>query len=520
MIEKQRGLVRAAGSISAVTALSRITGYFRDSLQAVILGAANSSDAFVIAYRIPNMLRRLVGEGALTSAFVPTFARYMKAEDREALWRFAGSVLYALTMVLAALVTLGIVFSPFLVKILAWGFAVSPQKLDLTIALNRLMFPYIFFISLAALASGILNAFDVFALPAFTPVLLNLAIIGSALLMRRWFSDPSYAFAIGVLIGGALQILVQVPALLRHGLDLRPPRPFDRAGLRQVGRLILPRVFGAGITQINLVVDSNFATSLRAGSVSFLYYATRVTELTLGIFGISLATVILPSLSRAAAERDRALVVETLATAMRLLIFITIPATVGLIVLRVPIIHVLFEHGRFTAQDTIFTASALGYYAIGLLPYAAVNVQATAFYAHRDTRTPVKVGALTFFLHLGLNFALRGPMGHDGIALSTSLSALADSFLLAWLLRARAGDYFDRGVALSAGRTLLASGAMGAALAFCLHRLDIVALHGIALKATVLGIVIAGGGGLYLLVAALLGSEEVRLLRSFLVRRS
>src|SRR5207245_10484275 len=194
--------------------------------------------------------------------------------------------------------------------------------------------------------------------------------------------------------------------------------------------LFLPRLFAVGITQINPVVDSNFATSLRSGSVSFLYYATRVTELTLGVFAISLSTVILPALSRAAAERDRTRVVETLSTAMRLLIFITVPATVGLVILRVPIVHVLFERGHFGPADTVFTASALAYYAIGLLPYAAVNVQATAFYAHRDTRTPVKVGALTFFLHLGLNFALRGPMAHDGIALSTSLSAFADSILL------------------------------------------------------------------------------------------
>ncbi len=514
MAEKHGGLIRAAGSMSAVTALSRVTGYFRDSLQAVILGAANSSDAFVIAYRIPNMLRRLVGEGALTSAFVPTFARYMKAEDRQAMWRFAGSVLYALTLVLTVLVVLGIIFSPFLVKILAWGFTVSPDKLGLTIALNRLMFPYIFFISLAALASGILNSFDVFALPAFTPVLLNVAIIGFALALRNRFSDPSYAFGVGVLVGGFLQIAVQVPSLVRHGLDLRPPRPFDRQGLREVGRLILPRLFGVGITQINLVVDSNFATSLRSGSVSFLYYATRVTELTLGIFAISLSTVILPTLSRAAADRDRQRVVETLATAMRLLIFITVPATLGLIVLRVPIVHVLFEHGRFGRQDTLFTASALAFYASGLLPYAAVNVQATAFYAHRDTRTPVKVGALTFFLHLGLNFALRGPMGHDGIALSTALSAFADSLLLAWLLLRRAGPYLDRGVALSAARTLAAGGAMAAALLLARGRVDILALHGLAPKAGALGALVAGGAGIYLAASLVLGSEEVRLLRS------
>ncbi len=519
MTERHHGLIRAAGSMSVMTALSRIGGYVRDNLQATILGASNSTDAFVIAYRIPNMLRRLVGEGALTSAFVPTFARYMKTEDRAAMWRFAGSVLYALTFLLATIVVLGIAFSPLFVKLLAWGFIESPEKVGLTVALNRLMFPYIFFISLTALASGILNAFDVFALPAFTPVLLNLSIIGCALFMKSWFSDPAYAFGIGVLLGGVLQIAVQVPSLLRHGLDLRPPRPFDRQGLREVGRLVLPRVFGVGITQVNLVVDSNFAASLRSGSISFLYYANRITELTLGIFGISLSTVILPMLSRAAADRDRPRVVETLSTAMRLLVFITVPATVGIVVLRIPIIHVLFERGRFHASDTLFTASALAYYSLGLLPYAAVSVQATAFYAHRDTRTPVKVGALTFFLHLGLNFVLRGPMAHDGIALSTSLSAFADSILLAWLLRRRAGDYLDRPVALCAARTLAASGALAVVLLLAIRRIDILALHGIALKAAALVSLIAGGGAVYFAASFLLGSEELRLIRSVFPRR-
>ncbi len=510
MGEKQHGLIRAAGWMSFMTLLSRITGYLRDSLQAILLGAANSSDAFVIAYRIPNMLRRLVGEGAMTSAFVPTFARYMKQDDGRAMWRFAASVLYALTLILAALVALGIAFSPLLVRVLAWGYGTIPGKFDLTVVLNRLMFPYIGFISLAALASGILNAFDVFTLPAFTPILLNLSIIGSALLLRNRFPDPSFAFAIGVLVGGFLQIAVQIPALLRHGLDLRFPRPLDREGLREVGWLILPRLFGVGITQINLVVDSQFASSLGSGAVSFLYYATRVTELTLGVFAISLSTVILPGLSRAAAAQDRETVRETLATTLRLLIFISLPATVGLVVLRLPIVHVLFERGRFGPRDTMFTASALAFYAIGLLPYALVNVQATAFYAHRDTRTPVKVGLATFFLHLGLNVGLRGPMGHNGIALSTSVSAIADSALLAWLLRGRAGPYLDRGVGLSAVRTLLASAAMAAALLVALPFVDVPALHGIAPKALALGSLIAGGVAVFLGVSVALGSAEVR----------
>jgi putative peptidoglycan lipid II flippase len=515
-MHSDRGLLRAAGSMSVMTALSRITGYVRDGLQAAILGAANSSDAFVIAYRIPNMLRRLVAEGALTSAFVPTFARVMQRDDRQALWRFAASVVYGLTVVLAGIVVLGVLLSPLLVRLLAWGFAVSPEKFALTVALNRLMFPYIFCISLAALAAGILNAFEVYALPAFTPVLLNLATIGSALLLRDRFPDPAFAFAVGVLLGGVLQLGVQVPPLLRRGLDLRPPRPFDREGLREVLRLILPRVFGVGITQVNLVVDSQFAASLRPGSVSFLYYAIRVTEITLGVFAISLSTVMLPRLSKAAAAGDGAQVRETLGTSLRLLLFVTVPATAGLIVLRLPIIHVLFERGRFGPEETALTASALACYAAGLLPYAAVSVLATAFYAHRDTRTPVIVGAWTFFIHLGLNFVLRGPLGHDGIALSTAITAFFDALLLAWLLDRRLGVRPDGGVGAAAARALAAASAMALLLAAALGRFDPLALPGIGAKALVLAGLIAGGAIVYGAASFLLGGREVRLLAAVL----
>lgn len=518
-MDKDRALIRAAGSMSVMTALSRIAGYVRDGLQAAILGAANSSDAFVIAFRIPNMLRRLVAEGALTSAFVPTFARYMNRGDRQAMWRFAASVVYGLTAVLVGIVVLGIVLSPALVRLLAWGFAVSPEKLDLTIALNRIMFPYIFCISLAALASGILNAFDVYALPAFTPVLLNLSIIGCALLLKDRFADPSVAFAIGVLAGGVLQLGAQVPALLRRGLDLRPPRPFDRDGLREVLRLILPRVFGVGITQVNLVVDSQFAASLRPGSVSFLYYAIRVTEITLGVFAISLSTVMLPRLSRAAAAGDRAQVRETLGTSLRLLLFVTLPATVGLIVLRLPIIHVLFERGRFGPEETLLTGSALACYAVGLLPYAAVTILATTFYAHRDTRTPVVVGAWTFVVHLVLNFALRGPLAHNGIALSTALTAFLDAGLLLWLLPRRLGLTPDPGVGGAAARALLASAITAAFLLAVTGRVEVLALPGIGSKVLALAALIAGGAACYLAASFLMGGREVRLIASVLRRR-
>jgi putative peptidoglycan lipid II flippase len=511
-MQDERGLVRAAGSIGLMTALSRIAGYARDNLQATLLGAASSSDAFIIAFRIPNLLRRLLAEGALTSAFVPTFTRYMKDADRRSMWRFAASVLYLLTLILTATVVIGELASPLLVRALAWGFTLDPDKMALTVSLNRWLFPYIFLISLAALASGILNAFDVFTLPAFTPVLLNLSIITSALLLSPRFDDPAYAFATGVLIGGTLQLAVQIPPLLKRGLDLRLPRPFDAAGVREVGRLMLPRVLGVGITQINLVVDSQFASTLRAGSVSFLYYAIRVTELTLGVFAISLSTVILPRLSRAAVDGDRETLLETLGTAMRLLAFITIPATAGLILLRLPIISTLFQRGRFSADDALFTAESLSFYAIGLLPFAAITVLATVFYAQGDTRTPVIVGGCTFVLHLALNFALREPLAHRGIALSTSLSAFADAMVLAWILQRRYVEFIDRRLGRSLRRTCVAAALMGAAIHLGLGLFDFQALSGTLSRTLALGGLVAGGSALFFTTAHLLGSDELRLL--------
>ena len=516
---RHQGMMRSAGAMSVTTMLSRILGYFRDNLQATILGAANSSDAFIIAFRIPNLLRRLVGEGALTSAFVPTFSRYLKDDDPRKLWRFANRMFYTLLIVLTVLTVLGIVFSPQLVKVLAYGFRVSPDKWDLTIQLNRLMFPYIFFISLAALASGILNSLDSFALPAFTPVLLNLSIIVAALLLSRNFSNPAYAFAWGVLVGGLLQFLVQVPFLIRKGMSFKPEISFSDPGIRQVGRLMLPRVFGAGITQINLIVDSQFASSLAVGSVSHLYYAGRVTELTLGIFAISLSTVILPALSRLAAEGKAEEVRQTLRGALQLISFICVPAAVGLIVLRVPITSILFERGRFDAEATRFTAQVLGYYSVGLLPFAAVNILAAAFYAHHDTRTPVKVGALTFFVHLALNFWLRGPLLAGGIALSTSLSAILDMVLLFYLFSRANGQLWDSGVGKSLRDTCIAGLVMGVAAFFGGRIAWLGSDHSIVVRAAALSAVILVCAGIFLAAARALGSREVGEVIALLPRR-
>lgn len=511
--------MRSAGAMSAATMLSRVLGYVRDNLQATLLGAANASDAFVIAFRIPNLLRRLVAEGALTSAFVPTFSRYQQEGDSAKLRRFAARMFGTLLVILAAITLLGVLFSPQLVALLAYGFSVTPEKFDLTVQLNRLMFPYIFFISLAALAAGILNTLGSFGLPAFTPVLLNLSIIAAALLFARNSANPALAFAGGVLVGGVLQFVAQVPSLVRRGMAVRPEVSFSDPGIRQVGRLMLPRVFGAGITQINLIVDSQFASALAAGSVSYLYYAGRVTELTLGIFAISVSTVILPELSRLAAEGRSEAVRSTLGTAIRFVAFICIPAAIGLMILREPIISILFERGRFDADATARTATALGFYALGLFPFAAVSILASAFYAHQDTRTPVKVGAVTFFVHLALNFALSGPLQAGGIALSTSVSAMLDAALLFYLFSRRHGTVWDAGMSRSLLATLGAGTAMGILAAVSVRIPLLGSDHPTLARAGVLALVIAVCSGVFLAAARLLGCREVRELSSLLPAR-
>ena len=380
-MDEEKRLVRSAGVMSLLTLLSRIFGYLRDNLQAQILGASRTADAFIIAFRIPNLLRRLVGEGAFTAAFVPTLSDYMKPERRAELWKFAGVVFWSMACVLMVLTALGVIFSPSLVSALAYGFTGLEEKWNLTVALNRLMFPYLIFIGLAALVQGILNVNGSFAVPAFTPVLLNLCIIGAALGLAPFMAEPAYAFAWGVLLGGALQLGFQIPFVMRLGMRFPIKVDFSHPGVRQIGRLMLPGLLGMGVTQIIVLIDSFFASLLKEGSVSALYYSGRVNELALGSFAISVSTVILPTLSRQAAAGRMDELRRTLLYGLRVVSFITVPASVGLIVLSQPIISVLFEHGKFSAADTEYAAHALRFYAIGLLPFGAVKILAPAFYS-------------------------------------------------------------------------------------------------------------------------------------------
>lgn len=520
MADARSRLLRSAGSMAAMTLLSRVTGYFRDGIQAVILGAADSSDAFIVAYRIPNLLRRLVGEGAMTAAFVPVFTELEARESREEVWRFSSQFFTTLALALALLAGLGVLFAPWIVKGMAYGFTGIEGKEALTVHLTRVMFPYLFFIGLSALQMAILNSLGRFALPAFTPVLLNLTIIAAALGLSGRLAEPADAFAWGVLAGGFLQMAVQVPSLRRAGMRLTPRLGLGHPAILRVLLLMGPGVFSAGIYQINLLVDSQFASFLPPGSVSYLYYANRVTELVLGIFIVSLSTAILPTLSRNVQRASPEVVRETLDFGMRQTAFITLPACAGLLALAGPIVKVLFERGRFDPDATRFTAEALVYYALGLLPVAALKVILPAFYARQDTRTPAWVAGWTLLLHVVLNFLLIAvlPMQHRGLALSTSLSALFNFAALAWIHARRWGPAWGPATHAALARCALASAGMALGCAQALARLGFHARMPLA-QALILGAVILLGGCLYVGLLWLLGAPEPGELIASLRRR-
>jgi len=457
-------VTRAAGTVGAATFLSRIFGYIRDMVVAGFFGAGPLTDAFIAAFRIPNLLRRLFGEGSLGISFVPVFTEYISLNRKEEAFELAASAVRLLSIVLAAAAVLGVIFAPWITRTIAYGFTDSPEKFLLTVTLTRIMFPYIFFIGMVALFMGILNVLGHFAAPALAPVLLNLAMIGSVLLISRFSNDPTvriYGLAIGVLAGGMLQFVLQVPFLIKKGFKFRRKTAVFHPGLRKIGVMFIPATFGAAVFQINTLVINLLASFQIDGSISYLYFADRLVQFPLGVFGIATATAILPSLSRQAAAGDFTALIDTLSYAMRLVFFITVPAMVGLIVLRESIVGLLFQRGAFSAEATRLTASALLYYAVGLWAFAAVRIVVNAFYAMQDARTPVKIALVSITANCILGVILMGPMGHCGLALALSLAMMLNLVLLAGALRSRLGPLGGKKIAASACKTALCSAIMG-----------------------------------------------------------
>jgi putative peptidoglycan lipid II flippase len=457
-------LLRSAATIGFYTMLSRVLGFVRDVCIARFLGASAITDAFFVAFKLPNLMRRLFAEGAFNSAFVPLYAATMADEGKPAAQKLAGETLAVLLCVLMVLVALLIVFMPQVMLLLAPGFSSDPVKFEMTVSLTRITMPYILFISLVSLLGGILNSIGRFAAVAASPILLNIALITSILAWRDLFATPAHALAWGVVVAGILQLAWLVLFCMRH--DILPPlsRPALSAQVKKLLALVAPAALGAGVAQVNLMVDMIIASGVPEG-VSYLYYADRINQLPLGVIGVGVGTALLPLLARQMREKSRSNALHTQNRAIELVLLLALPAAAALLVIAQPIIATLYEHGQFASAATAATYPALMAYGAGLPAFVLIKVLAPGFYANHDTRTPFVIASFCVLLNLGLNLALVGPMAHVGLALATSVAGWANVALMAWVLHKRRLLVADATLRHRLPRMVLASGIMAMALA-------------------------------------------------------
>ncbi len=502
-------VVRAAGVVGMATMLSRIFGFLRDMIVAGLFGAGLTTDAFFVAFRIPNLLRRLLAEGSLTVSFVPVFTEYLRNRSRKEALELADIVFTALSILLVAVSLLGVLFSPLIVTVMAPGFVKTPAQYNLAVFLTRLMFPYIFLISLVALCMGILNSLRHFAAPALAPVVLNLAMILAALSLRGFFREPITALAIGVMAGGVLQLAMQWPFLVRMGVRLKPNFRFRHPGVRRIGLLMLPAAFGAAIYQINIFIGTILASFLPTGSISYLYYADRIVELPLGVFAIAVGTATLPSFSEQVAQGRFEELKRTIVFSLRIILFITIPATVALIALRVPIISVLFQRGEFGVQSTLLTAQALLCYAVGLWAFSIIRIIVSVFYSLQDTKAPMKAAIVALIVNALFSLVLMFPLKHGGLALATSIASAVNVGMLWVILRRRIGKLLDREFYRSVGKTAVASLVMLGVILFVGLIYPWNTTGPFNVRLIHLGLCVACGGAAFLAAAFLFHSPEI-----------
>ena len=494
------GLLRSTAVFSAMTLLSRIAGFVRDMVQAHLFGAGGIVDAFAVAYRIPNYLRRIFAEGSFASAFVPVLSELREKGDPAALKDFLDHVAGALCATVLVVSGLGMLAAPLVVALIAPGSLDDPAKFGLTADLLRIVFPYLALVSMTALAGAVLNSFQRFALPAVTPVLHNLAVIAAMLLLSPLLAVPVTALAWGVLAAGVLQLVLLWPAMGRLGLRPRLRLDLRHEGVRRVGRLMLPTLFSSSVAQLNLIVGTVFASLLVDGSQSWLYYSDRLVEFPLGLFGVALATVILPHLSRRHAAEDAEGYANALDWGLRTVLLLAIPAALGLALLAEPLSVTMFERGEFSAADSRMTALSLVAMSLGIPGFMASKVLLSAFYARQDTRTPMRAAVATVLVNVALTAALVTPLwlgavpgAHAGIALATGLAGLANAWLLWRALRRQAHFTLAAGWGRHLLRILVASLALAAAVLGTVHLVgDLRAWSGAARWGLLLAEVAAG----------------------------
>jgi putative peptidoglycan lipid II flippase len=515
----ERQVVGALGSIGVATLTSRVLGFVRDMIVALAFGAGPVTDAFFVAFRIPNILRRLLAEGALSTAVIPVFTEYAVARSREDLVRMLRAVLAASLLVLGAVTVAGVVATPWVVAVIAPGFVDDPGQRGLAVQLTRVMFPYLVLVGLAAFAMGVLNSQGRFFVAALGPAILNLGMIVTVLALVHHVDPPILALAIGVLVGGVGQLLVQLPSLRAVDLLVTPSGELGHPALGRVARLLLPAVFGLAAVQVMVFGNTLLASLLPAGSISFLYYADRVMEFPLGVFGIALASASLPAMARQAAEGDVRAVAGTVNFALRLASYVSIPSMVGLVVLSTPITRLLFERGRFGPAETSATASALVWYSLGLVGFAGARIAAQAFYAVAEPGTAVKLGVLAIVANLIAAVVLMGPMGHSGLAAASSFGAYVNLGGLLWAARRRFGPLGGRALLRSVARTTVGSVPL---LLWCLAALRLaerLPLHTTGRLAGWLTVTVGVGAAVFAMTSVLLRSPERRALWGMLPSR-
>ncbi|MDT8894882.1 murein biosynthesis integral membrane protein MurJ [Halomonas sp. I1] len=458
--------MRSGMVVSSMTMLSRVMGLARDMVIAALFGAGQGADAFFVAFKVPNFLRRLFAEGAFNQAFVPVLSEYATQRTRDEVRELLDAVAGSLAAVLVLITALAMLAAPWLAWAFAPGFARDPEKLALTADMLRLTFPYLLLISLTAFSGSVLNTWGRFAVPAFTPVLLNLSLIGAAVLLTPLVSEPAMALAWGVLIAGAAQLIFQVPFLARLGVLPRPWPHFAHDGVRRILKLMAPAMFGVSVAQINLLLDTVLASLLAAGSVSWLYYSDRLVELPLGVFGVAIGTVILPALSKRHAEQSPEHFARMLDWAIRAVLLLGLPAALALVVLAEPLLITLFHYGAMTDHDIDMAAMSLRAYAVGLVAFMLIKVLAPGFFARQDTKTPVTIGMIAMAANMVFNLILIWPLAHAGLALATALSAFLNAGLLGRLLYRRGVLVFQAGWGRYAVQLLGGCAVMGLALAW------------------------------------------------------
>lgn len=509
-------LLKSTATVGSATVLSRILGFIRDVVLAKIFGASGDTDAFFLAFKIPNFMRRLFAEGSFSLAFVPVLSEYKATGDRAALRDLVDHVTGTLASVLLILATIGVIAAPLVLSIFAPGWlAEGRPEFDLSAGMLRITFPYILLISLTALAGGILNTFERFLVPALTPVLLNISLITAALLLAGRMQVPVTALAWGVLAAGVAQLLVQIPALLRLGLMPRPRWGWRHSGVRRILKLMIPTLIGSSVAQVNLLVDSIIATFLVSGSVSWLYYSDRLLEFPLGVLGIALATVILPNLSQKHARASTAEFSATLDWALRLAVIVTVPAAIGLIMLARPILITLFQYDAFQPDDVRMASYSLIAYSAGLPAFIAVKVLAPGYYARQDTRTPVRIAITAMVTNMLLNllfvvallgYGFAGP--HAGLALASAVAAYLNAGLLYRGLRKQQVYVPDRGWLRVWLAVILASTVMGGLLMFMTQDIESWFQASALLRVRKLALVILFGVLVFVFIAMVTGLKK------------